>query len=480
MNENKRRWGCLRVIARLGCLPVLLVALLLAGLFVGAFAQQLFNRYWLYPRWEALWQRYAETREPVALQTGWNEYRGVMHAHSHLSHDSEVTFPEIVAAMHKADCQFIFMTDHFVDGKADYSLGWKGIHEGVLFVRGYEMQEGFMPWGLPDDTVFSRSDDPAALARRVRELGGVLAIGHSEAPRPWDLPEIDAMEIYNLHTDMIFSMVNRAGRIELVKDALLNGRAYPDHVLRNMFDIVSLFMLTQKWDELSKHRNITAIAANDCHQNVGLRGVYTAQNTLLLLDTGHNDPSKKIREFPLNIASRFLLRLCFGKLEADRELFRVDLDPYERTSRFVNTHLLAKELSEPALIDAVRSGRAFIAFNMIASAEGFAYIAESNDTAATMGESILFAPGMKLWAESPLPCQFSLVRNGRYIVTHEGRAFEYELDQPGKYRIEAALPMPMEITFSGSGASTHYAPWVITNYIEVLAPQHEPEEASQE
>ena len=471
MDKERSRKGCLRIAARLGCLPLLLIALLLTGLFVGAFSQQLFNRYWLYPRWETLWREYDNTREPVALQTGWNEYRGVMHAHSHLSHDSEVTFPEIVEAMHKAECQFIFMTDHFVDGKADYSLGWKGIHDGVLFIRGYEMQEGFMPWGLPDDTVFSRSDEPEALATRIRELGGVLAIGHSEAPRPWEIPEIDAMEIYNIHTDMIFSMVNRAGRIETVKDVLLNSRAYPDQVFRGMFEIVSLVMLTQKWDELSKHRNITAIAANDCHQNVGMRGIYTAQNTLLLLDTGHNDPEKKIREFNLNVFTRFLLRLCFGKLEPDTELFRVDLDPYERSSRFVNTHLLAKELTEAALVEAVRSGRAFIAFNMIASAEGFAYIAESNGVQVTMGESIAFAPGMMLRAESPLPCQFSIVRNGNYIASQSGRFLEYEPTQPGKYRIEAALPMPMEITFSGAGASTHHAPWVITNYIDVFAPE---------
>jgi hypothetical protein len=469
MDEKKQRKGCLRIAVRLGCLPIIVLFLVLTALFMGFFSLQLYNRYAVYPKHKELWEKYEATRQPVALKTGWNEYRGVMHAHSEISHDSLVTFPEIVEAMHTAKCQFIFLTDHFVEGKADYSLGWRGIHDGVLFVQGFEMQAGFMPWGLPEDTVFSRDDDPAELAKKIRELGGVLALGHNEAPRPWEIPEIDAMEIYNIHTNMIFSMVNRMGRIETVKDILLNMRAYPDQVFRGMFDITSLILVMQKWDEMSKHRDITPIVANDCHQNVGIRGIYTEQDTLLLIDTGHDDPDKKVKEIPLNFATRSLLRLCFGNLEPGKELFRIDMDPYQRSSRFVNTHLLAKELSEPALLDAVRCGRSFVAFNMIADAEGFAYIAESSGKQVTMGESIPFTPGMKLRAESPLPCQFTVVRNGNYIASQKelSTVYEYEVTQPGKYRIEAALPMPGEITFSGDGASTNMAPWVITNYIKV-------------
>ena len=473
MQEIKRRKGCLRLAARWGCMSVLALLLLSAGLFFGAFAPQLYNRYFVYPRQAALWKEYAQKRQPVSLKNGWTEYRGVMHSHSMVSHDSEVQFPQIVEALHKAKCQFIFMTDHVVDGKADYSLGWKGIHDGVLFVRGFEMQEGFMPWGLPDNTVLSKSDEPAELAKRIREMGGVLAFGHNEAPRPWEIPEIDAMEIYNIHSDMIDNMVVKNSRIETVKDALLNFPAYPEQTFRGMFDPWLLAMFTQKWDEQNKHRKITGIAANDCHQNVGLRALYTPQDTLLLIDTGHSDPSKKIAEFRLNFITRTLLRVCFGKLEPGGQLFRVDLDPYERSSRFVNTHLLAKELTEPALLDAVRTGRAFIAFNMLADAEGFAYVAEGGGNRVTMGESITLSPDLKLRAEAPLNCKFTLIRNGRSVASQDGRTFEYAVSQPGKYRLDAAIPMPGEMTFAGDSYALNHAPWVITNPIEVL-PQGQP------
>lgn len=469
METTKPRRGCLYRIGRCGCFTTLVLALLFAGAFLGAFAPQLYNRFSLYPRQAAIWKAHAANREPVSLKTEWTEYRGVMHSHSHISHDSEVLFPEIVEALHKAKCQFIFMTDHFVDGKADYSLGWKGIHDGILFVRGFEMQAGFMPWGLPDDTVFSRYDDPAELARRIRELGGVLALGHTEAPRPWTIPEIDAMEIYNIHTDINFNMVVKNSRIETLKDLIINFRAYPEQTFRGLFDTWVLNMLVQKWDEQNMHRKITGIAANDCHQNVGIQAFYTAQDTVILLDTGHNDPERKIREFRLNFLTRALLRLIFGPLKPDTRIFRFDPDPYERTARFVNTHLLARELSEPALLDAIREGRGFIAFNMIGDAEGFAFVAEDGVRQVTMGGRIALSPDLRFRAESPLPCRFALVHDGKTIAAEEGRTFEYEVEVPGKYRIEAALPMPGEIVYSGNRTARNMAPWVVTNPIEVIA-----------
>ena len=468
MDEKK---GCLyrlfRMVYRI-FKGVLLLALLLFCLFCGAFAPHLYNRFSLYPRQAAAWRELALRRQPVQLKMDWTEFRGVVHSHSELSHDSLVTFPEIVEAMHKAKCQFILMSDHVVDGKADYSLGWKGVHDGVLFVRGYEMQEGFFPWGIPDGTVFSREDDPAALAKRIREMGGVLGLGHNEAMRPWEIPEIDAMEIYNIHTDLLDEMIDKNNRIETIKDFLINLRVHGDQTFRGIFDPWVLGMVAQKWDEQLKYRKITAVAANDCHQNVGLRGIYTGNDSLILMDTGHNEPEKKIAEFRLNTLTRPLLRWCFGELTPERQLFRVDLDPYERSSRFVNTHLLASELTEPALMDALRAGRAFVAFNLIGDAEGFAFVAEGGAKQVTMGESIILSPGLKLRAESPLPCHFTLIRRGKAVTSQEGTAFEFAVSEPGKYRIEAALPIPGELTIAGEEVLQNMAPWVITNPIEVL------------
>jgi hypothetical protein len=202
------------------------------------------------------------------------------------------------------------------------------------------------------------------IAKEVRRLGGVLFLAHTEAGGyPFDVPEIDGMEVYNLHTELLDKLMSRQAGAESAKE-VVNMFSYGDQTLRYMFNWQVLSMLVQKWDEQNLHRKLTGIAANDIHQNTGLQAFFTAQDTLMLFDTGHSDPKKKIWEHKLNPFTRMALRLCFGPLEPGKRLFRIDLDPYERSARFVNTHLLAKELTEAALLDALRAGRAFIAFNL--------------------------------------------------------------------------------------------------------------------
>jgi hypothetical protein len=454
-------------------LPLALVLLvLLFGSFCGYFAPQIYHHFWLFPKQAEVWKERAAERVPVTLKTGLNEYRGVMHSHSEVSHDSEATPKEIAAALKVANCQFICMSDHYVDDKADYSLGQKGIIDGILFIRGFEMNDGLMPWGLPDNTVFTRDQPSAEVAKTVRQLGGVTSVSHTEAWRPWDIQQLDAMEIYNIHTDMIDEGLEKHSRDEVLKEFLMNFWSYGDQTLRSMFDEWVLMMLKQKWDQQNLRRKITGIAANDIHQNVGARGIYTDRDTFLLLDTGHNDPRKCLAEIKLNFLTRLLLGACLGPLEPGKELFRIDCDPYERSSRFVNTHLLAKDLTERSVTDAIRQGRAFVAFNMIGDAGGFAYVARGPDgKQVTMGERIPFAPGLKLLAESPLPCRFTLVRNGETVTAQEGRTFEFEVREPGKYRVEAALKAVHPLSSWDAWES-----WVIANPIDVMAPP--PEKAS--
>ncbi len=445
------------------------MALVLAGVFFGAFYIQIFHHFFLFPKQAALWKERNAQLAPVALKTGWNEYRGVMHSHSEVSHDSEATPAEIAAALKKAKCQFICMSDHYVDGKADYSLGKKGMFDDILFIRGFEMKDGLMPWGLPDDTVFPNDMPSADMAKKVRELGGVTSVSHAETWRPWEIQQLDAMEIYNIHTDLIFKGLGRYSRDEVAKEFLINFRSYGDQTLRYMFDEVVVMLLKQKWDQQNLRRKMTGIAANDIHQNVGIRGVYTDRDTFLLLDTGHSDPKKCIKEIKLNFFTRMLVSACFGPLDVNKELFRIDADPYERSSRFVNTHLLAKDLSERSIIDAIRQGRAFVAFNMIGDAAGFAYVAQSGDKRVTMGERIAFAPDLKLLAEAPLPCKFILMRNGEQVTTQEGRSFEFTVKAPGKYRIEAALPAVWPLS-----SYLAWDSWIIANPIDVFAPPTPP------
>lgn len=448
MNPTTERHGCLRA-ARAGGLVLILLLVLAAAAFGVVFHTAIYHRYILFPKQAAAWSDIRSHRQPVTLDDGWTDYRGVLHSHSELSHDSEISFPDIAQALKKAGVDFICMTDHPVDGKGDYSRGWKGLHDGILFIRGYEMDYGFMPWGLPDDTVLDCHEGAAALANHIHALGGLLFIAHSEEKREWALPEIDGMEIYNIHSDLL-THTNLAA---LMPDVLFSLWSYPDQAIRLIFHKPADFL--QRWDEMNVTRHITGITANDCHQNNGYRGVYSAAGTLQLFDTGHNDKPKK--EIALNALTRMLLRACCGPLEPGRQLFRLELDPYERSARFSNTHLLMHDLSETAVLDALRQGRAFVAFDMIADSRGFKFLAQSSAGKATMGEHIALAPGLKLKMASPFPCRFTVMRHGVQVAQQEGTDFDWNPADTGKYRVEAELNILGEWT-----------PWVFTNPIEAL------------
>ena len=317
---------------------MILVAVVLLFWLRGA----LYNHFVVFPREEAAWQALRAERQHVPDQSGWNEYRGILHSHSKLSHDSEVPFEEILGALKTAKLDFICLSDHPIQGRADFSLQWRGIHDGKLFIPGFEMKDGIMPFGVASGIVLSNQTDSATLARQIAENGGLLFYAHPEEPRDWDCPELVGMEIYNIHTDFKRRSAALAG---MVPELLVNQCRYPEQVFRTVFVRPVEFLC--HWDELNRTRHITGIAGNDCHQNVGVRAIYTSADTIRMEDTS----PKTLKEFKLNWFTRPLARLFLGPLTPNRKLFHVQLDPYERSARFVNTHVLAHALAEPAILD---------------------------------------------------------------------------------------------------------------------------------
>lgn len=432
------RWGL-----RLGGGGLLLgVVLVLFWLRAG-----LYNRIVRFPAEAAAWEGLRAQRQPVADDAGWHEYRGILHSHSHLSHDSDVSFEEILQVLRSADLDFIALSDHCVEGRADFTGQWRGLHDGRLFIPGFEMKEGLMPFGVASGVVLSNGMDSASLAREVVKQGGVLFYAHPEEPRDWDRPELDGMEIYNLHTD--FKRLP-GGLGALLPDLLLSLRRYPDHIVYSMFRRPVEFL--QRWDELNRTRRLVGIAGNDCHQNVGFRAIYTSADTVRVEDTS----PEVLREFRLNGWTRPMVRLLLGPLEPNRTLFHIQFDPYERSARFVNTHVLARSLSEAAVLEALRVGRVFVGFDVIADSSSFRWWAQDREHGVVMGESLPWSPDTRLQARSPLPARFTILKDGARVCRAEGRGVEYVPDGSGSYRVEAELKVLEE-----------WVPWVYANPIRL-------------
>lgn len=135
-----------------------------------------------------------------------------------------------------------------------------------------------------------------------------------------------------------------------------------------------------------------------------------------------------------------------------------NFDPYERSFRYVSTHILAGSLSEETVRDALRKGNAYVSHDWLCDPTGFAFVAQSRDgeRLAVMGDEVALRTGLLLKAETPVPCNWKLIRNGEIVTSGKSRGIAFPVNQAGVYRVEAWLEADGEMR-----------PWVYSNPIYV-------------
>lgn len=237
------------------------------------------------------------------------DYRGVIHVHSFHSHDSRGTYEEILAACRKRGIDFVCMTDHPPKDDPGRPLreGWRGLREGVLFIQGAEYSNNVLAIGIREP-IAGRGRQERIDA--VRAQGGVAIVCHPEEVGEWDFDGYDGIEIWNTHAAFEQVLKNPARAAKILKKA----RKDPAEAFLEILERPSENL--RRWDELNGRRRVTGVAGNDAHQNVRLGGV--------------------------------------------------QLDPYDVALGFVTTHVLAEELTEEAILRALREGRAYVAFELVA------------------------------------------------------------------------------------------------------------------
>ena len=134
-----------KLVRRTALLIAVLTAITgLAGLFWLRGA--IYNRLVRFPGEQKAWEHIRAGRQPVEEDAGWREFRGILHSHSEHSHDCEVPFEQILYALKIDEIDFICLSDHCTDGRADFDLQWRGVRDGKLFIPGFEMKEGRICW----------------------------------------------------------------------------------------------------------------------------------------------------------------------------------------------------------------------------------------------------------------------------------------------------------------------------------------------
>jgi hypothetical protein len=288
---------------------------------------------------------------------------------------------------------------------------------------------------------------------------GMIFLSHIEERKDHPVYGLTGLEIYNRHWDAKrdkVSLVILAMKLtdpKQLADLKEAERIYPDELFAFQCDYPKVYL--DKWDEGTKHQRLTGVAANDCHHNQVFIVKMVDEDTVLI---GTNvDEDKQMQK----VTSTFrpgIKEMTKGRKSGDI-LFKLDIDPYYRSFRNSCTHVLAPKLDEPTIRSALKAGHAFVAHDWMCDATGFRFEASNanGQRVAMMGDDLMFAGGMKLTAELPLPAYLRLLRHGEELATSIGQAkFEFALKEPGAYRLEAWLKLDGELR-----------PWIFANPIYV-------------
>ena len=405
------------------------------------------TRHWItYPRLEKqraeIWLKYQKPGKIIELK----EYKGILHAHTYWSHDSRGTLEEILPAAKHAKLDFLFFSDHPHGDLDTFPRSYHGTYDGIIIEPGTESSDGVMVCPM-DSVVLDWGEGMDTIIKKVVDAGGLALYVHTEKPHDWDNPDYQAMEIYNIHTDML----DEEKLAPLIINFVVNGKKYKHWAYREMYDEQTEILAN--WDSLNMKRKIVGMAAPDAHNNQNIRARYLDNG--LVEWVGPNANTIVIKEPGLRE------KLLCGQPDPAGWIFKFDVDTYYASFNYVNTHIFCDTLSNTSIKNHLVEGHAFIAFENLAEATGFQFYAgdHENNVIGILGDSVLTTSVSKLHATSPYPVQFKLLRDGTVIdQVNNVYTYEYNIDSvSGNYRIVASLLFGKKWTT-----------WVLTNPIYVF------------
>jgi hypothetical protein len=400
--------------------------------------------------------RYQKSRHMVSIETGYDDIRGVLHAHAEDSTHTGGTRAELLAAAKLTGVQFVMLTDHVRPPRDFINAETRATTDGVVFMPGVE-SEGFLVFPLRsfiNAYVDNRYSTREEFIKVAKSAAGIIFLSHVEERMDWPTTDLDGLEIYNHHADFAdedeFVKWLRASftdpdRLRQIERALAE---YPMEVFGAAQDYPE--QIISKWDSVLALQKATGVSANDCHHNQVFTIKASPPDAVFINAVGES-PRKVTTEQAPRVAE-MLRNKAPGEVIA-----KLDFDPYDRSLRYVTTHLLMRELTESSVRQALRQSHAYVAHDWLCDPTGFAFIAEvGGKRAAVMGEGVKMAKGMKIRLEAPVAGQIKLFLNGRVIHKAESDRLSFAVDGPGVYRAEVWLEVDGEMR-----------PWIYSNAISV-------------
>jgi hypothetical protein len=355
-------------------------------------------------------------------ESAYTDYKGVIHVHSGLGGHSNGNFVDIISAANQNGLNFVVMTEHTSPLMDTSAMTLNGVHAGVLFINGNEIDTA-----SHDRMLLIPGSAEAAAANTIgtgealthqKSRGSLSFIAYPQEFQSWDLNDYDGMEVYNLYTN-----TKKINYFITFFDGLWSYWSYPDLMFARFYERPGDDL--KRWDELiaKKNQRVVAIAGNDAHSNVGFR---------------------------------------LGDLTG-KELIGLHLDPYERTFHIVRNHVLIekeKPLTSETLLNALAGGHSYIAFDLFGDSSGFTFTAENKQDRKIMGDEIELLDGVRLIVTTPVKARVLLIKDGQVIRDEDGTfRKEFPVVERGVYRAEVYLTQ--------LGTLVKDKPWIISNPIYV-------------
>jgi len=350
----------------------------------------------------------------------YNEYKGIIHAHTSLGGHSTGTFDELIDAASANDLDFVIMTEHYTDKYDTAALTLNGVYGKTLFVGGNEIDTSdgdrfLMIPGGADAASFSKMPTNAVLDKLHAE-NRLAFITYPEKFKSWDA-NFDGDEVFSLHTN-----AKKMNPLLALFDLIWSYPAYPALTFATYFkrpdDNLS------KFDEIAAKRKIVFTAGADAHSNIGFH---------LLGD------------------------------DAGNKLLNIKIDPYKTTFQLARVHVLIdknKPLTRDSLIEALKLGHSFVGFDVQGDTSGFKFSAQNGAETRMMGDDIALSQGVKLHAVSPVQAGFVVFKNGEsFFEAQDTSEISVDVKEPGTYRVEVSLRQ--------LGSPFDKMPWIISDPIYV-------------
>ncbi|MCA1589544.1 MAG: hypothetical protein LC734_03975 [Acidobacteria bacterium] len=364
----------------------------------------------------------------------YNEYKGIIHAHTFLGGHSTGTFEEIIQAANANDLDFVLMTEHYSDQFDTSAHTLNGVYGKTLFVGGNEIDtaDGDRLLMIPGskDAASMRNMPTAAVIEKLHAENRLALVTYPERFKSWDTA-FDGVEVFSLHT-----AAKQMNPLTALGDLIWTYPSYPGLTLAKNF--VRPDANLQKFDDIAGRKreeispgeidltpHLSLFGGTDAHSNIGFH--------------------------------------VFGD-DAGNKIANTKLDAYLTTLGVFRMHILlfkSEQFNAENLVRTVRFGQMYLGVDSIGDTGGFMLEAtENGNWLQGMGGTVKARPGLGIRASAPQNARFIIFKDGAKFFEASGSSVvSTDGSAPGVYRVE--------VYRDDLGPPFDKIPWIISNPIYV-------------